>query len=448
MSRKIRILVVDDEASMRECLRDWLLEDGYEVGLAASGPEAIEMAQESNWHAVLLDLKMPGMDGLQTLAELNRVAPDTGVIMMTAYATVETAVQAMKNGAFDYLVKPFDPDEVGLQIKKVVSHQELVLENISLRRRLQEREEFDEIVGQSQPMQGLFDILSRVAPTDSTVLITGESGTGKELVAKAIHGNSPRCYCPFIAVSCGALPESLLESELFGYERGAFTGAEHTRKGRIEMADGGTLFLDEIGEVSPKTQVDLLRVLQERRIQRLGSDQEIPVDVRIIAATNQDLLQAIREQRFREDLYYRLNVISVHLPSLRERKEDIPLLAEHFIRKFSVEMNREPVKISPEAMELLMDYQWPGNVRELENVIERALVIGQSLTIFPDDLPFTRRQPQEVEMPESLRAMERLHIKRILEKTDWNISQSARVLEIDRQTLYNKVARHGLRRDE
>lgn len=448
MSKKIRILVVDDEAPMRECLRDWLLEDGHEVGLASSGPEAIAMVKDGNWHAVLLDLKMPGMDGLQTLAELRLLAPNTDVLMMTAYATIQSAVQAMKTGAYDYLVKPFDPDELEVQIKKIVSHQELLLENILLRRRLEEREEFEEIIGQSEPMQELFELLSRVAPTDSTVLITGDSGTGKELVARAIHGNSPRCYYPFITVSCGALPETLLESELFGYEKGAFTGAEQTRKGRIEMADGGTLFLDEIGEISAKTQVDLLRVLQEKKIQRLGGDQEIAVDVRILAATNRDLLQAIKEKRFREDLYYRLNVITIHLPSLRERKKDIPLLADHFMRKFCFEMNREPVNIAPEALELLMDYHWPGNVRELENIIERALVIGQGKSILPAHLPFDRGQQREVELPESLREMEQHHIMRILEKTSWNISQTARRLEIDRQTLYNKIQKYGISRDK
>lgn len=448
MSKKIRILVVDDEAPMRECLQDWLLEDGHEVGLASSGPEAIAMVKDGNWHAVLLDLKMPGMDGLQTLAELRLLAPNTDVLMMTAYATIQSAVQAMKTGAYDYLVKPFDPDELEVQIKKIVSHQELLLENILLRRRLEEREEFEEIIGQSEPMQELFELLSRVAPTDSTVLITGDSGTGKELVARAIHGNSPRCYYPFITVSCGALPETLLESELFGYEKGAFTGAEQTRKGRIEMADGGTLFLDEIGEISAKTQVDLLRVLQEKKIQRLGGDQEIAVDVRILAATNRDLLQAIKEKRFREDLYYRLNVITIHLPSLRERKKDIPLLADHFMRKFCFEMNREPVNIAPEALELLMDYHWPGNVRELENIIERALVIGQGKSILPAHLPFDRGQQREVELPESLREMEQHHIMRILEKTGWNISQTARRLEIDRQTLYNKIQKYGISRDK
>ena len=448
MSKKIHILVVDDETAMRECLRDWLLEDDYEVGLAASGPEAIAMARDYPWHVVLLDLKMPGMDGLQALAELRQVAPNAEVVMMTAYATVDTAVQAMKSGAFDYLVKPFDPEEVELLIKKVVSHQELVLENILLRRRLEEREEFDEIIGQSQPMLDLFETLSRVAPADSTVLITGESGTGKELVARAIHGNSPRCYHPFITVSCGALPDSLLESELFGHEKGAFTGADQIRKGRIEMANGGTLFLDEIGEISAKTQVDLLRVLQEKKIQRLGSEEEIPVEVRILAATNRDLLTAIKENRFREDLYYRLNVISIDLPPLRQRKEDIPILAESFIRKFCLEMNKDLVTIGPEAMRLLTSYHWPGNVRELENIIERALVIGTGKAIVPGDLPFGQGQIQEAELPESIQEMERLHIKRILNNTAWNISQSARRLGIDRQTLYNKMQKYGLSRDK
>ena len=448
MSKKIRILVVDDEAPMREALRDWLLEEGYEVGLAAGGPEAIAMAEDGSWNAVLLDLKMPGMDGLQTLAELRRIAPHTDIIMMTAYATVETAVKAMREGAFDYLVKPFDPDEMELQIKKIISHQELVLENILLRRRLEEREEFDEIIGDSKPMQELFELLSRVAPTDSTVLITGESGTGKELVARAIHGYSPRCYYPFITVSCGALPDTLLESELFGYEKGAFTGAEQRRKGRIEMADGGTLFLDEIGEISAKTQVDLLRVLQQRKIQRLGGDKEITVDARIVAATNRDLLQAIRDKRFREDLYYRLNVISIHLPALRERKEDIPLLAQHFIRRLSLEMNREPASIAPKASTVLMDYHWPGNVRELENVIERALVIGQGSHILPQHLPFGREELTAAELPDSLRDMEEQHIRRVLEKMDWNISKTARRLEIDRQTLYNKIQKYGISQDK
>jgi len=449
MTKMARILVVDDEAPMREALYDWLKEDGYEVGLAESGKDAIVIAMEKSWDVILLDLKMPGMDGLETLKQLKgkQVDTDAEILMMTAYATVDTAVQAMKEGAFDYLVKPFAPDEIEMQIKKIVTHRELVLENILLRQKLEERSEYDEIIGKSDVMQKIYDLISQVAPTDSTVLITGESGTGKELIAQAIHGNSQRCYMPFIAVSCGALPDSLLESELFGYEKGAFTGAEHTKKGRFEMADKGTLFLDEIGDISLKTQVDLLRVLQRKEFSRLGGQEEIKVDVRILAATNRDLKKAISENKFREDLFYRLNVISIHVPPLRERKDDIPLLVKVFIRRYCLEMNKELVKIASSALKLLMDYDWPGNVRELENVIERALVIGRGKEIVTEDLPFSRKQLGPETMPNSLKLMEKMHIKKILEETDWNISKSARLLEIDRQTLYNKIAKYKIEKE-
>ncbi|MFC1822494.1 sigma-54-dependent transcriptional regulator [Thermodesulfobacteriota bacterium] len=446
MTKKPRILVVDDEAAMREALKDWLMEDGYEVGMAANGEDAIEMAKKKDWEVVLLDLKMPGMDGIDTLRVLKEISPDSEILMMTAYATVDTAVQAMKEGAFDYLVKPFDPDQVEILIKKIVAHKELVLENILLRKQLEERSQYDEIVGKSDVMQEVYDLISRVAPTDSTVLITGESGTGKELIAQAIHGNSKRCYMPFVAVNCGALPESLLESELFGYEKGAFTGAEHTKKGRFELADKGTLFLDEIGDISLKTQVDLLRVLQGKEIHRLGAQQSKIVDVRILAATNRDLQEAISGNRFREDLYYRLNVISIDVPPLRERKDDIPLLADTFIRKYCLELNKERVKMSPAALKLLMDYNWPGNVRELENVIERALVIGQGKDILPNDLPFSRKELQPEHFPKSLKMMERMHIEMILEETEWNISRAARQLDIDRQTLYNKIEKYNIKK--
>jgi len=446
MSKKPRILVVDDEAPMRESLKDWLTEDGYEVGLAGGGEEAIALAQERSWDVILLDLKMPGMDGLETLKRLKdkEVNTEAEILIMTAYGTIDTAVQAMKEGAFDYLLKPFDPDEVEIEIQRIVSHRELVLENIVLRQKLEERPEYDEIIGKSDCMQEIYDLISRVAPTESTILITGESGTGKELIAQAIHANSPRCYMPFVAVSCGALPDSILESELFGYEKGAFTGAEHTKRGRFELADKGTLFLDEIGEITLKTQVDLLRVLQEKAFNRLGGQNVIKVDVRIIAATNRDLKKAIEEDRFRDDLYYRLNVISIHVPPLRERKEDIPLLAEAFVRKHCLNLNKEAVKIAPSAMRLLMDYDWPGNVRELENVIERALVIGEAKEILPDDLPFSRKELAPETLPKSLKIMEKAHIERILEETNWNIRGAARMLEIDRQTLYNKIKKYKI----
>ncbi len=448
MTKRPRILVVDDEAAMRESLKDWLMEDDYEVDLAASGEDAISMARDTSWDIILLDLKMPGMDGLETMSRLKKVIPETEILMMTAYGSIDTAVQAMKEGAFDYLGKPFDPDEIEMQIKKIVAHKELVLENILLRRELAERHQYDEIIGKSDAMQEVFNLISRVAPTDSTVLITGESGTGKELIAQAIHGNSNRCYMPFIAVSCGALPDSLLESELFGYEKGAFTGAENSKKGRFEMANEGTLFLDEIGDISLKTQIDLLRILQQKELIRLGSEKVVRVDVRILAATNRDLQKAIKENRFREDLYYRLNVISIHVPPLRDRKEDIPLLVKAFIEKSCLEMNKEVVKIAPSALKLLMVYNWPGNVRELENVIERALVIGLSKEIVPEDLPFSRKEMELYTSSKSLKMMEKLHIERILDESDWNISRAARELDIDRQTLYNKIEKYQITRGQ
>lgn len=448
MKKMPSILVVDDEASIRESLKDWLMEDGYSVALAIDGEDAILRVEASQYDVILLDLKMPGIDGLETMRRIKEISPDSEVLMMTAYAAVDTAVLAMKEGAFDYLVKPFDPDEIELQIKKILAHKEVILENILLRKRLEEQTQYDEIIGKSPAMQEIFDLIDRVAPSDSTVLITGESGTGKELVAKAIHGNSSRCYMPFVAVNCGALPDSLLESELFGYEKGAFTGADHAKRGRFEMAQSGTILLDEIGDISLKTQVDLLRVLQQKEISPLGSESPIEVDVRILAATNRDLDASIKKGDFREDLFYRLNVISIHMPPLRERKEDIPLLANAFVKQQCMKMNREIVKISPPALRQLMDYHWPGNVRELENIIERALVIGAGKEILTDDLPFSRTDARVSDSPKSLKMMERAHILRILELTEWNISKAAREMDIDRQTLYNKMNKYAIKRGE
>ncbi len=448
MNKKTRILIVDDETAIRESLKDWLLEDGYTIDLASCGEDAVAMAEKKNWDIILLDLKMPGMDGLETMEKLKEIRPETEILMMTAFATIDTAVKAIKQGAFDYLVKPFDPDEVDMQIKKIVNHKQLVMENILLRQQLEDKSRYDEIIGRSDAMQEIFDLISRVAPTDSTVLITGESGTGKELVAQAIHGNSRRCYMPFIAVNCGALPDSLLESELFGYEKGAFTGAEYTKKGRFELADKGTLFLDEIGDISLKTQVDLLRVLQQREFRRLGGQDLINVDVRIVAATNRNLQNAIQEKRFRDDLYYRLNVISIHIPPLRDRKEDIELLSEAFIRRYCLEMNKEERKITPNAKKLLQDYSWPGNVRELENIIERALVIGRGDKITEEDLPFSKRTAPLPPLPKSLKLMEKVHIERVLSENDWNISRSAQDLGVDRQTLYNKIEKYHIKKED
>jgi len=447
MAKKIRILVVDDEPAVREAMTDWLREDGYEVAAAASGFEAVEKVEEQDWNIMLLDLKMPGMDGIETMKQVKERSPEIEIIMVTAFATVDTAVEAMRQGAFDYLVKPVEPEELDLQIKKILSHQNLVLENLLLKQKLEEEFE-DEIVGKSEAMQHVYEFITQVAATDSTVLITGESGTGKELVARAIHANSPRAYMPLITVSCGALPDTLLESELFGFEKGAFTGADYMKKGRFELADGGTLFLDEIGEISPKTQVDLLRALQNKEIARLGAKETIKVDVRIIAATNRDLKKAIAEGKFRQDLYYRLNVLHVDIPPLRERREDIPLLAEHFIRHLSTEMNMQRKRISNSAHKQLMEYNWPGNVRELANVIERAMVIGKGPEIRPQDLPFSTPEARAEQTPRSLKDLERAHIQKTLEENDYNISRTARDLEIDRQTLYNKMEKYGLKRND
>ena len=352
----------------------------------------------------------------------------------------------MKEGAHDYIVKPLDVEELSLMLKRIVDHQQLLTDNVLLRKRLTEQYTFEDIVGKSEVMQNVFEMIRTVADTNTTILITGETGTGKEMVARAIHTNSSRRYSPFIAVSCGALPDSLLESELFGYEKGAFTGADRTKKGRFELAHGGTLFLDEIGDISLKTQVKLLRVLQERSFSRLGGTDLIEVDVRLIAATNQDLAAAVEEGIFRSDLYYRLNVVSIHLPPLRERKEDISLLCAHFMNKYNVELNKRFDRLEEKALELMMDYHWRGNVRELENVIERAIVIGEGPEVKAKYLPFPNMELPPASGIQALEEVERLHIQKMLERHEWNISKTARLLKIDRTTLHKKIKKFGLQK--
>jgi DNA-binding NtrC family response regulator len=445
-----RILIIDDEEIMRESLTDWLKEDGYEVMAVPDGFQGLEQAQKGAWNVILLDLKMPKMDGLEVIREIKRLKLDIPVIMITAYATVDTAVAAIKEGAYDYIVKPFHPEEVGLIIKKIIEHQNLVKENIILRKELSHRYQFQDIIGKSPKMQAVFDLIKTVAPTKSTVLIQGESGTGKELVARAIHDSSLRPEEPFIALACGALPQSLLEAELFGYEKGAFTGAVAQKKGKIEIADSGTLFLDEIGDIDSKTQVDLLRFLQERQFSRLGGNDEIKVDVRIIAATNRDLKKMVEQGKFRDDLYYRINVFTLTIPPLRERHEDIPLLANHFIEKYAIETGKRVEKISEHALQTLMDYSWPGNVRELENAIEHAVVVTEGTVILPNALPVLAQvqnldQKPVVDTAKSLDQIEKEHILSVLNKTKGNISKAAKTLGINRVTLYRKLKEYNIK---
>ncbi len=448
MKEDARVLVVDDEPMVCLALTNWLEEENYFAQAVEDGPQAIGAVREENWDIVLLDLRMPGMDGMEVLKQVKEIAPQTVVIMMTAYASIPGAVQAMQEGAYDYIVKPLDVDQLTLMLQRIVEHQQLITENILLRKRLTEQYEYEDIIGRSEAMQEVFEMIKAVTDTNATVLITGETGTGKELVARAIHSNSSQRYGPFVATSCGALPETLLESELFGYEKGAFTGADRTKKGRFELAHGGTLFLDEVGDISIKTQIKLLRALQEKSFSRLGGTEPIKVDLRLVSATNRDLVAAIEDGSFRSDLYYRLNVVTIQLPPLRERKDDVPLLAAHFINKYNVEFNKKFDRVNRKAMDFLMDYHWPGNVRELENVIERAIVIAQGPEVKIDHLPFCNVEAIPTEDPQSLQEVERLHIEKMLQRNDWNIAKTARLLNIDRSTLHKKIKKLGLERQQ
>jgi DNA-binding NtrC family response regulator len=452
MKAKGTILVVDDEEIVRDSLASWLEEDGYDVDTAPNGPTALTRVAQHAYAVLLVDLKMPGMDGLEVLAQARSLQPDVPVIIMTAYATVDTAVQAMKQGAYDYLVKPFEPEELSLMVGKLTNAQALRRENVLLRKALKRQFEFKDLVSKSPKMEAVFDLARTAAKSNSTVLILGESGTGKELLARAIHAGSPRQAGPFVGVSCAALTESLLESELFGHEKGAFSGAAASARGKFEIAAGGSLFLDEIGDISPKLQLDLLRVLDAREFRRVGGSQVIKTDVRILAATNRDLKKLVESGAFREDLYYRLNVIPVTLPPLRERKEDIPLLVEHFLAQFQTEMRKPLEGVSAEVLEMLMAHDWPGNVRELRNVLERGAVMARGPIITPLELELTPPGLPTGAMPtegsDSLRDVERKHILAMLKQHNWNITRSAKALGIDRVTLYNKIKRYQIHEDE
>jgi two-component system, NtrC family, response regulator HydG len=437
-----KLLIVDDELSVRDSLGKWFREEGYEVQTAQDASQALTLLAAHPFDAALLDIKMHGTDGIELQRRMHEAAPDLIVIMMTGYASVETAVAALKNGAYDYVTKPLDPDEIAHLVKRALAHKQTEQENVRLRETVAEVARPEDIVGQSAAMNKVFDAIETVGPTDATVLITGESGTGKELVARAIHHASPRKFHPLVVIHCGALTETLLESELFGHEKGAFTGAQFRKKGKFEIAEGGTVFLDEIGDISLKTQTDLLRVLQEHEIVRVGSNQALKVDFRCVAATNRDLEKMIEDGLFRPDLFYRLNVFRIELPPLRERRDDIPLLVNHFVRKFCQQMNKKISRVSPEAMALLQLQPWTGNIRELENAIERAMVVAQEPEIRESDFAFKPAITANGGS-HSLEEMERLHILRTLETCGWNQTRAAETLGIDRVTLHHKLKKYG-----
>jgi DNA-binding NtrC family response regulator len=420
-----KILIVDDELIVRESLGGWLERDGHTVDKAASGEEALEKCANTRYDILLLDIKMEGMSGLDVLKKVKENDPDVSVVMITAYGSIPSAIEAMKSGAHEYLLKPFDPDELIVLIERIRKYQAETRETQFLREQYKERTRFESMIGQSRSLQEVFDLIERIAPTDSTVLIKGETGTGKGLAARAIHTKSRRGEGPFVVVNCGAFPEHLLESELFGYQKGAFTDAKTTKKGRLEMAHGGTLLLDEVGEISTRMQIDLLRVLEDHIFYRVGGTQPIEADFRIIAATNKNLEKAIKEGTFREDLYYRLNVISFEMPPLREHKEDIPLLADYFLHRFAQETNKPADQISREALDEMMLYDWPGNVRELGNAMERAVVVGRGRRILPEDLPIFRPEHVSLSRGRTLRELEINHLNSVLNETQWNISKSA-----------------------
>jgi two-component system NtrC family response regulator len=449
--KRVKILVIDDDESLRRVLEYNLAQEGYAVLTAGSGEQGLELLKKEGADLVVTDVRMPGMDGLQVLEGVHKLDPNIQVIILTAFGTIETAVEAMKAGAFHYISKPFNRDELKLTIKKALQLKELERENVALRQELTERAGLETVIADSPQMAQVLELVVRVAPTETTVLILGESGTGKELIARAIHGSSPRARGPFIAVNCAAIPENLLESELFGHVKGAFTGAIRDRVGKFEAAEGGTIFLDEIGEMRPELQVKILRVLEERTLERVGDNRLIRVDVRVLAATNKDLTKAIQAGEFREDLYYRLNVVPLQIPPLRERREDIRPLAQHFLKRLGASPR---LSIAPDAFRALETYEWPGNVRELENALERAMIFQRGDLITLADLPETVRAPKTREaaavsmsLPESGLSLEKVEkelILRALQKHDWNQSRAARYLGITRHTLLYRIEKHNI----
>ena len=443
------ILIVDDEFSVRDSLRRWFTAYGCKVDVAEDATEALKKLQEQTRDIVFIDIKLPGVDGIELNRRISAIDQNIIKVVITAFPSVDSAIQALKEGAYDYITKPIDPAKLDHVIRNAVEKRRLIKETQVLKNKVEELTMPDLIVGDSEPMKRVMVLIREVAQTNVTVMIRGESGTGKELVARAIHANSARRYFPFITINCGAYPEGLLESEMFGHEKGAFTGALYRRRGKLELADKGTIFFDEIGTISAKMQLDLLRAIETKQFTRLGGEYLTTVDFRVISATNEDLEQAVKEGRFREDLYYRLQVFSIHLPPLREREEDIPLLADYFLKRLSQSMNKKVDGFTESCMKMITKYDWPGNVRELKNVIERALVVAKGQRVDSTDLSFPFTVKKEADLSEeqkelSLEELEKQHIKRVLESTNWNISQTAKILGIERVTLYNKLKKYNL----
>lgn len=455
---KDKILVADDEQSMREFLDIMLKKEGYKVSLASNGEEVLKLAEKDIFDLILMDIRMPKLDGIAVLKKIKALSPETIVVMITAHASADTAIKAMKEGAYDYVTKPFKVDEIKLIIRNALEKKNLQKENILLKQVVRDRYHFDNILGQSPKMLALYDLLEKVGPTKTNILIAGESGTGKELVAKAIHYNSPRKDKPFVTLNCGAIPEFLIESELFGHMKGAFTDAIATKKGLFEMADEGTIFLDEISELPLLMQVKLLRVLQDKEFKRVGGTEDIRVDVRIISATNKDLEEGVREKRFREDLFYRLNVIQIKLPPLRDRREDISLLIMHFLKRYSEELNKNITGISPEALRVLLNYDFPGNVRELQNIIERAVALesaqeltSQNLSSYLDQQPSLKKRSIDLDIPNEgldlekvVEELERNLLLKALDRTKGTKKKAAELLRIKFRSMRYRLEKYGL----
>ncbi len=450
MKETPRVLIIDDDPAILDSCGQVLRREGYVVQEAKEGKGGLALFNAESFHLVLLDLKLPGMDGLEVLRRIKDISPETAVVIITGYASIESAVEAVKRGAFDYVSKPFTPEELRVAARRALDGRKMLIMNLALRRELESKGEFDLVVGKSRAMACVLDIVRQVSPAESTVLITGASGTGKELIAREIHRHSLRRNAPFVVVDCGALVETLFESELFGHVKGSFTGAHETKHGRFEVADGGTIFLDEISNIGLNIQAKLLRVIQEREVTRIGSSRPIKVDVRILAATNEKLEDLVRKEKFREDLFYRLSVVPIHLPPLKERREDIPLLVEHFLQKYNKRAKKNVTSVTSRAVQALQDYDWPGNIRELENTVERAVVLSKTDVIELEDLMYhgisagTQSLGPVGGRFRTLEEVEKEYIRTVLRAQYGNKSRAAEILGIDRKTLWAKIKKYSL----